>query len=593
MVVIGINSSHVATACLLKDGKILACISEERLTGVKHQSGMPYLSIAECLRIANLKISDVDYLVFNYLDPKIHMGFSTYAGEKGKISSASRLSFFQKILSVAWFIKEQIIVHIPQAKYFFDNIMNLFYKFIIDPYLEKKLSSEVSVRLGISKSKIIRVEHHTTHIYSAYYGSKHSESKPMLILTLDSMGDGVCATVSIVENGKIRKIASSPSGSSIGDLYTQTTAYLGMKLGEHEYKVMGLAPYASKEHAQSVYDKLKNCVWVNPDLTFGTIIHSHMFYRILPKLYTYERFDNIASALQRFTEEIVCKWVSLAIEKTGIADVACAGGVFMNVKLNQKILALSNVKSLFVTPSASDESTAIGTAYWGYVKAQQKNKRLPNIEPLRDLYFGGEFSEQKIKQALLRDDYKHFQVTRPKDLEAEIAKLLSEGEIVARFSGRMEWGARALGNRSILAHPQRLEVISKINDQIKNRDFWMPFAPSILKEDEKKYIVNKKNFSADYMIMTFDATKNNKEKLRAAMHQSDHTLRPQIIRRSWNPKYYKLIKEFKKITGIGAVLNTSFNLHGFPIVYTPEDALFVFKNSTLRFLSLGPYLILK
>lgn len=589
MTIIGINTSHNATACLLRDGKILACVSEERLSRIKNQSGMPYLAIRECLRICNLTLKDIDFLALNYKDPKIHTGYSAFEGEKGKIVKNQNFNLNQKILSLLWFAKEQILMSVPGIKYPLDSIVNIFYRFFIDPGLKKKLLDEIEQRIGILKSKVLFANHHDSHIYSAYFGSSFDKSKKILIFTLDSMGDGVCATVSTALGGQIKKIAVTPSGSSVGDLYTQTTAYLGMKLGEHEYKVMGLAPYASKKNYQRVYDKIKDAVWVNKDLTFGTKIHSHLFYKILPELYAYERFDNIAGSLQLITEEVICKWIKNGIEKTGISTVICAGGVFMNVKVNQKILELPDVKKLYIVPSASDESTAIGAAYWAHF---QRNGGV-NIDNIQDLYLGGAFDDNYIERVLNRKEYNDFKKEKPKELEKKVAGILANSGIVARFDGRMEFGARALGNRSILAHPSKLEVISQINDQIKCRDFWMPFAPSILEEDKKSYFLNRKNIEAPYMIITFNSTKEGKDKLRAATHQYDHTLRPQIVFQKWNPRYYKLIKEFKSITGIGAILNTSFNLHGYPIVYTPEDALYVFKNSGLEYMSLGSYLVTK
>lgn len=589
MIIIGVNTSHTATACLLKDGKILACISEERLTRVKNQAGIPYLAIKECLRISNLKLEDVDYLVLNYQDPKIHTGYTTFQGEKGKIVKNQNLDIKQKAISVLWFMKEQVLTLFPYSKYLLDHLLSIFYKFTVDPILEKNLQEDIKKNLGFPKEKILKAEHHDAHIYSAFYGANINKSLPTLIFTLDSMGDNVCATVSVAKNGKIKRISQSPSGTSIGDLYTQTTAYLGMKLGEHEYKVMGLAPYASPKNYQSVLKKIKDTIWINDDLSFGTIIHSHMFYQLLPTVYAYERFDNIAGALQFLTEDVLCRWIKMGIKKTGINNVVCAGGVFMNVKANQRIVELPEVKEFYVTPSASDESSAIGAAYWGYLTKTNKN----TVDNIKDLYLGGEFTNKEIVKALKKSEYNSYKCSKPKNIEKNIAQLLAQGQVVARFNGRMEFGARALGNRSILAHPSQLEVISQINEQIKSRDFWMPFAPSILEEDKDKYLVNEKRIEASYMIITFDSTELGKDKLKAATHQYDHTLRPQIVYQDWNPSYYKIIKEFKSLTGIGAVLNTSFNLHGFPIVYTPDDALFVFKNSGLKYLALGPYLVSK
>lgn len=593
MIILGINSAHNATACLLKDGQILACVSEERLTRIKNQYGMPYLSIAECLKIARIKKEDVDYLVLNHKDPKVHIGFTTFVGDKNRDVKVALPNLSQKILSFFWHIKEFFLIEFPISRVLIDQVLNLSYKVFVNPKARNTLYKDIKKKLGLPKQKILFADHHLSHGLAAYFCSPFPKNKPILILTADSSGDNICATVNIGKGEKIKRVATSSSGSAIGDLYMQTTAFLGMKPHEHEYKVMGLAPYSNPTYYQSILDKLRRLIWVNPDLTFGSRIHSHMFYKILPKLFAYERFDNIAGALQKLTEDLLSHWVSLAVKKTHVPDVVCGGGVFMNVKANQLISQINEVKSLFVMPSASDESTAIGAAFWAYQQQRLKNPSLPEITPIDNLYLGGDFSEANIKHILKKPGFKKFKTEKPKNIESKVAKLLSEGKIVARFKGKMEWGARALGNRSILAHPGKLEVISEINDQIKSRDFWMPFAPSILEEDKDKYFVNKKDIAAPYMITTFQSTKEGRHKLKAAMHQYDHTLRPQIIYRDWNPTYYELIKEFKKITGIGAVLNTSFNLHGFPIVYTPEDALDVFEKSKLKFLALGPFLVSK
>lgn len=593
MVILGINASHTATACLLKDGEILACISEERLTRVKNQAGFPTLSIKECLRIANLEADDINYVILNFTDPKVHLGYSTFTGDKTKIATSGFLNQRQKFISILWHLKEQILVRLPISKYIIDWVLSVIYKIFIDSRIERNLFVTIENELGIPKNKIIKADHHLSHALAGYYGDPDSKFKPKLIFSLDSWGDGICATVSIAKNGKIERIATTRAGASIGDLYGLTTIYLGMKGGEHEYKVMGLAPYASTKHLQSVLNKVKNLLWVNPDLTFSSKIHSSMFYQLLPKMFAYERFDNIAGALQLFTEQLLCDWVEAAIKKTKIPDIICTGGVFMNVKANQKLAELPSVKSIYVFPSCGDESTAFGAAFYGYERERVKDTSLPRIKSLKQLYLGGQFLDEEIKKQINKSKNKSFEVKFSKDIEHEIASLLAKGKIVARFAGRMEWGARALGNRSILANPEKLEVLATINDQIKSRDFWMPFAPSILEEDSDKYIFNKKRVPAPYMMMTFNTTEVGKLKLKAAMHQYDYTLRPQIVSKEWNPEYYELIREFKKLTGIGAVLNTSFNLHGYPIVYSPKDAIYVFLKSNLKYLALGSFLLSK
>ena len=462
------------------------------------------------------------------------------------------------------------------------------------PTMKEKLLVKFEKATKISKEKIEFVDHHSAHVYTAYYGSPNYAKGKKLILTLDAMGDGVCATVSIGEDEKIKRIATTSYGNSIGDLYAYVTAYLGMKMGEHEYKVMGMAAYASQKHVDRVYDKIKNWIWVDKgSLIFKAKIFSHVFYRFLNKPFKNERFDNISGAIQKFAEELIISWASASINKTKVYDLVCAGGVFMNVKANQKIMELPGVKSLFIFPSCGDESTAIGAAYYVYQNAREYDNSLSRIESIEELYFGPEFTEKEISMELKKPKYKKYKVRKVTAMEKEIASLISNRKIVARFAGRMEWGARALGNRSILTHPQNLEGVRDINEQIKSRDFWMPFACSILSEKMDKYIINPKKVAGQYMILAYDTNKLGAEKLRAAIHQYDFSVRPQEVMKKYNPRYHKLISEFEKLTGTGAVLNTSFNLHGYPIVCSPEDALYVFENSGLEYLALENFLVSK
>ena len=263
----------------------------------------------------------------------------------------------------------------------------------------------------------------------------------------------------------------------------------------------------------------------------------------------------------------------------------------MNVKANQLIAELPEVKSIYIVPSCGDESTSFGAAFWAYQKYADVEKY--PIVPLKDLYLGTEYSDREISQELKKVRYRSLKIEKKADIEKTVAGLLAKNKIVARFKGRAEWGARALGNRSIIANPSSFNVIKEINDQIKSRDFWMPFAPSIKLERLEKYVTNPKKIKVPYMIMTLDSTDLGKKELVAAMHPYDGTLRPQAVERDWNPGYWRLIDEFEKLTGIGGVLNTSFNLHGFPIVQTPEDALYVLEHSGLKYLAIGSYLVSK
>ncbi len=360
-----------------------------------------------------------------------------------------------------------------------------------------------------------------------------------------------------------------------------------MKPGEHEYKVMGLAPYASTSDTDHVLNIMKR--WLILDhksLQFKTIVNAHTFLKLCNEKLKGQRFDWIAAASQKLLEVRIIEWVEAAIKKTGITTIVASGGVFMNVKVNKLIVDSPNVKRFFVFPSSGDESNAFGACFYAFKKLYPND----NPEPIKDLYLGPSFEfgiDKTIKKL------KGFKVIKPKNLEVEVAKILARGEIVARFASRSEWGARALGNRSILANPSNSDVVERINRMIKNRDFWMPFAPTILSERASDYLINPKRVNSPYMMLAFDSTPLARRELKAAMHPYDFTLRSQILEKDYNPSYYKLIKEFEKLTRIGAVLNTSFNLHGFPIVLSPADALEAFKKSGLEYLALEDYILSK
>jgi carbamoyltransferase len=302
-----------------------------------------------------------------------------------------------------------------------------------------------------------------------------------------------------------------------------------------------------------------------------------------------KRFDWIAGGLQRFTETVLTQWVRNCIRATGIGRIVLGGGIFMNVKANKLIMELPEVTDLFVYPSCGDETNAMGAAYCVY--AQKAG--FAGIKPLREVYFGPRHANEEVERALRAYRFQSaVKFTKLPNIERSIAELLAAGQVVARHCGREEFGARALGNRSILANPKDTHSIRVINEAIKSRDFWMPFAASILAERASDYVVNPKSIKSPYMILTFDTTDRFPD-IAAGTHPYDHTVRPQIVEQSWNPRYHSLIKEFADITGVGGVLNTSFNLHGFPIASSPADSLDVFDRSGLRNLAIEDWLVQK
>jgi len=387
---------------------------------------------------------------------------------------------------------------------------------------------------------------------------------------------------------------------AIKDIYALVTYYLGMTPLEHEYKVMGLAPYLggpakAREYAQIFHSLLEfgphaPLVWKRR----AGVPPVHCAYRFIQNLLRRKRFDALAAGLQQFTEDMLLQWVRNCVLETGIRTVALSGGVFMNVKANARILALPEVDRLFIFPSCGDESNSIGAAYHAYAQSCIAQGQAVEIEPLGPLYWGRGFDDAQAEQALRAfSGRSRLRFEHVSDIERRTAEMLAKGEIVARAKGRMEFGARALGNRSILARADDTRTVRIINDMIKNRDFWMPFAPAVLAERAEDYYVKPKPVFAPYMIIAFDSRPETRAKYIAGQHPYDFTARPQEVTETWNPDFHRLLKEFEAITGEGIILNTSFNLHGYPIVYRPEDALDVLDRSGLKYLALANWWVSK
>ncbi len=581
MYILGIHLGHNSTAALLKEGKVIGCVSEERFTRNKNECGFPYQSVKWLLEDSNLKIENIQLIcVVN----------DSLKFRKKKFSDKFLDDYINKNFSKR--LKSKI-------GYNFPKLFERYLKFK-ERKLDKKqknnsllLKSKISKILNAPKERIMTMEHHLSHAFSPCFNLPRNEKT--LIFTLDGEGsDGLCATVNIYDGKDMKVISKTKKNASIGYFYAIATMYLGMKPLEHEFKVMGMAPYSKEEYVNEIYPKFKNLFGINPDLTFESKFNMPFSDYFFKKEMKFARFDNLAGAVQRLTEELVTKWVSIAIKKTGIQKIALSGGVFMNVKANMKLSKMPEVKKLFIMPSAGDESNAIGACFYGYKIYCEKAQKKFDPKPIEDLYLGPEYDENYLKNFIKEKELsKKYKITRPKNMNQEVAKILSKGKVIARCSGKSEWGARALGNRSILADPRGKDTIRIINEKIKGRDFWMPFTPSIIDKDEKKYIVNPKKIFAPYMAMTFESKEIAREELTAAIHPYDFTIRPQIVLEKWNPDYYKIIENFKKMTGIGGILNTSFNLHGEPNVLTPEDAIHTVDNSGINYLVLGDYLLEK
>lgn len=581
MHVIGIHDGHNASVAMLSDGRLCYALSEERLSRVKNQGGIPAAALRRMLADMQLDPGQIDKLVISGTTPP-------------------RREWIEKELILQRY-REQVEAggkKTPRLRRVIDRLLGD----AIGGRRSKAADDARQARhrallaLGFEDGQLEYIDHHLCHASASYYGGGMSDA-PTLVISNDGGGDGLCATVSLAQGREIRRLAEVRQGHSFATLYSRATFLLGMVPLEHEYKVMGMAPYGDSGRAAGLLDELLAMFeWDAADpyrwRRRSGLPPTYQWGRTLEEMFRFRRFDDISLALQLFVEHMALRWIRNCLQATGARRVALGGGLFMNVKLNKLVLELPEVDELFVMPSCSDESNSIGAALWGAVQYDTGHP----VAGLRDLYLGAVYPAERMDEAVRAFAAEHrvsVSVRRSDAIADDVAALLADGEIVARYAGREEFGARALGNRSILSDPARLENVVAINKMIKQRDFWMPFAGSMTEDQARRNLDNPKGHFAPYMVTTFDPAVD-RAPFRAATHPQDGTIRPQMLREDWNPDYHAIIRRFAARTGRdGGLLNTSFNLHGYPIVSSPEDALSVFERSGLRNLALGPYLLRK
>ncbi len=596
MIILGIEEGHNSTAAIMKDGKIVAAVSRERLSRKKNDTGYSKQAVEKCLELAGISPDQIDKVAFSTL----HTNMAWLRIKKMCTYSINdhvreQHEYFKPLLIDKKPVNEwEHIKGIEERK----GVQEMDYDFSLmnennfsDPNLSKKMRTVATTRhLNISPEKVEFIDHHECHSNYAYFSSPFRADT--LILTADGFGDGLNATVSVARDNKITRIFQTDN-CQIARIYRYITLLLGMKPFEHEYKVMGLAPYSNVKELERAYEVFSELMKVEGLEFQWNKKPSDLYFHFKEKLEGC-RFDGIAGALQKMVEEIFVQWIRNAINRTGIRRVVFSGGVAMNIKLNMAISNMPEVEEFFVSASPADESNALGACYRMMSKhCEDNNIEKSTIQPLRDAYLGPDITEASILSALQETGAAdRYEVLRNID-HRYIAERLVEGKVVGICRGRMEFGARALGNRSILANPANPHIIQKINSQIKFRDFWMPFTPSILHERVNDYVVNPKNLYSPFMTLGFDSTPLGRKEILASLHPADLTARPQMVKKEINPQYYDLIKEFEKLTGIGAVLNTSLNIHGSPVVCSAQDAIEVMDNSKLDMMYFGDLLLIR
>ena len=577
MYILGINAYHGdASAALLKDGEVLLAIEEERLNRKKHCAGFPVLAIQACLKQEGLTISDIDHIAIS-TDPSANL-------KEKVLYSLTRITKIHKMLR--------------------DRLSKV--------TKTRDLRSDLAFHLGIEKTQIKaeihNVEHHLAHMASAYFSSPFKES---IVLSLDGMGDFVSAKWGLGKNGKFSDDDQVEYPHSIGYLYTATTQFLGFPYYGDEGKVMGLAPYGEPKFleefrkiittdSKTIGYKLNldyflhhsqgiEMQWDDGQPTIGRM-YSDKFIEVFGPAGEYgseytQHYIDIAASMQRRVEEVCLEMIQKLSDKYKSKTICLAGGVVLNSVMNGKIRLETSVRNIYIHPNAGDGGTSLGSAQ--YVYHQLLNQ--PVKQSIEHAYLGLEYSDSQIKEALIKLGINEFDYLPEQELFDSTAKAISEGKVVGWFQGRMEWGPRALGSRSIVADPRRTDMKDILNERIKKREKFRPFAPSLLDSAISDYF--EQDYPAPTMLMVYQVKEEKRTVLPAITHV-DGSGRLQTVHKEHHPRYYGLIEAFGKLTGVPVVLNTSFNENE-PVVCTPEDAIDCFLRTKMDVLAIGNYFISK
>ncbi len=566
MTILGISTGHDAGAAVIVDGQMVAAINEERLNRKKMFWGFPDLSIPECLRLAGLQPDDIELVAIagtsSTRAKPLEFGYESVGFFRTFFSGMSKTPLTGLLMGTDLGTK-------ATRRVFQSSIF--------------RGTAEIQDRLARAnvQAPIEFVDHHLCHAASAYYTSGWPDA---LTVTLDASGDGYCSRIYTVHDGRLQLINSIPAYHSPGFYYCYVTHMLGFVALRHEGKVTGLAAYGDPSETAPIFAKRikydpKRFSFINK----GGWLQAEI--RVLEKKLRNFSKEDIAAGIQRHFETLVTRYVKDAVDRTHATRLALAGGVFANVKLNQEIWTQTQVADIFIFPNMGDGGLAAGAALERYAS------RHPDFRPhrLNHVYIGTSVSEGDMEKALRSAG---LPFSRPPSIETTIANLLANRKIVARFHGKMEYGPRALGNRSILYHCGDRTVNTWLNEQL-NRTEFMPFAPVILDDNASDYLQGfDKNrfFAAEFMTLTYNVTDKCATEAPAITHV-DRTARPQIITEKSNPSYYQILAEYRRLTGHGILVNTSFNMHEEPIVRTAEEAISAFQDSRLDALAMGPFLV--
>lgn len=558
MLTLGINYSqmHDSSACIVRDGELLFAVAEERISRQKHDARFPQHAIRACLEFAQARPEQLDEVCFGWQTawPVYRHDLKLYALRKWPMTYLGVLNSTRHFASM---------------------------------WHQNSGAKRFAQQFGQTKALMRFVDHHLAHAISAYAYSGFEDSA---VVVMDGRGAWEATSIWHGSKGRLQHIVTIPFPDSLGLFYSDFTEYLGFQRNSDEWKVMGLAPYGAPgvkldafiEPEAAPYRVNYKRLFGNGNGSFSGMIPLLGPARV-PESEIDERHKNVAWAVQDACELAVLSITRMAVEKTRCRNLCLAGGVALNSKANGKIVASGLVDRIFVQPAASDDGVSLGAALMPYL---DHGGCLPN-KAMRHAYLGPAFDDAAIENALRTYKLRHSRVTDPAEAAAE---LLGRGKILGWFQGRMEFGPRALGSRSILADPRDPEMTAKVNNAVKFREWWRPFAPSLKKEAAGEYLESATD--SPFMILTAQVRPEKRGVIPAVTHV-DGSARPQTVEKEINPLYWRLIDAFERRTGVPVIMNTSFNLRGEAIVHTPTDAVRTFFSSGMDALVIGSFVVEK
>jgi carbamoyltransferase len=582
---------HDSAAALVVDGKIIACAQEERFTRIKHDPRFPTEAIKYCLTAGNLRLADIDYIVF-YEKPFLK---------------------FERLL-------ETYLSYAPRGFKSFKMALPLWVKSKL--FQKRQLVKSLDKIQKVPKivNKLLFTEHHQSHAASAFYPSPFGEA---VVLTMDGVGEWCTTSLSIGSGNKLDIKQELHFPHSLGLLYSAFTYYTGFKVNAGEYKVMGLAPYGEPKYKQTILD---NLISLKSDGSFklnqkyfnyatGLTMTNHAFNDLFggpprqPESPLTQKEMDLAASIQAVTEEVVLRIANYAYDTYNIPNLCLAGGVALNCVANGKLLKQSKFKNIWIQPAAGDAGGALGAALAAHYSRNNAPRLVNATDTMRGAYLGPEYTDTAIEQSLIATGAIYHKLSHNEMLDAT-ATALSASKAIGWFQGRMEFGPRALGARSIIADPRSESMQKMLNLKVKFRESFRPFAPSVLREDVNSWFDI--NVDSPYMLLVSEVSENKRHKVPEsaanlfgidklniqrsdipAVTHVDFSARIQTVHKETNPIYYELLKRFKQLTGCPVVVNTSFNVRGEPLVCSPSDAIRCFMGTELDMLVMGNFILYK